>query len=397
MKVLIITVGGTPQVVTETVYALITSPKPWFPDRIILATTAQAAGQFENGNPKTGLAALTGPSGRLRAMYECLGCVGRHVEPEIWAARRPSGALIDDIRSNDEVSAFANTLLRVVREVTSDERTDLHLSLAGGRKTMSFIAGTVMSIYGRAGHVLSHALIEPQGFEFAAHFWWPGQPDPVPILDRQGSPTGETLDPSTARVVLHTTPFIRLRAYLPDTDIFRGDISYEAAVERANEALAIDHVVVDLPRSELRIGRYAIHLEAKQLALFAVIALGKIRGRKVASQGQKGSKKPTLGGSADDFIQSWASLLAAMRHSNLHNTDHYGFDTQWKETKSDLISKFDYVDAINYPLTGLRKAFREVFPPSLAQRILASGRTFETGFSADQIEIIPPLGVEPPN
>ena len=173
-RVLVITVGETPQVVTETVYALIKANEPWFPDRIVLATTRRGQDIFSHGLEARGLQPLTGPSGKLKAMYDHLGLSDRHVEPEILPASRASGAALEDVRSGAEVSAFANSLLKIVREVTNELGSELHVSLAGGRKTMSYLAGAVLSVYGRPCDVLSHVLIEPPKFEGATDFWWPG-------------------------------------------------------------------------------------------------------------------------------------------------------------------------------------------------------------------------------
>jgi CRISPR-associated protein (TIGR02584 family) len=179
VNILIITVGETPQVVTETVYGLLTQPDPWVPDRIIIATTGRGADGFRQGVPPSedgrfaGRPPLTGAEGRLVALYNELGKADQHVEPEIAVAHMADGRRIGDIRSDAEVNAFADMLLELVAEATADDTGQLHLSLAGGRKTMSFIAGQVMALHGRAQDVMSHVLVEPIKLESLASFWWP--------------------------------------------------------------------------------------------------------------------------------------------------------------------------------------------------------------------------------
>jgi CRISPR-associated protein (TIGR02584 family) len=50
----------------------------------------------------------------------------------------------------------------------------LHVSIAGGRKTMGFYAGYALSLYGRAQDRMSHVLVDEK-FEKGINFYYPSK------------------------------------------------------------------------------------------------------------------------------------------------------------------------------------------------------------------------------
>lgn len=211
-EVLIVTGGQTPQVVTETVYALVTRDvDPIVPTKIVCAVTSQVQERFRNE--------LDGALVRLRRELEIEADWG--LRPLAWDAGRaglfvavpvgPDGAAVQDIRSDAEAVAFGNLAVRIVRHETDDEEARVHLSLAGGRKTMSFHGGAAMSLFGRPDDELSHVLVHPQHFEFCNDFWFPTKASTL-VMTRDGK---QTFDAKDAQVELGTIPFIRVRDWLP--------------------------------------------------------------------------------------------------------------------------------------------------------------------------------------
>jgi CRISPR-associated protein (TIGR02584 family) len=375
-RVLVVTVGETPQVVTETVYALLTDWH-WVPDEIVLATTSRGETLFNDGDGGRGLAPLLGTAGRLSAMYASLGMADRHVDPRIEPVKLPSGVVLDDVRSEQQVAAFADTLLKVIAAATADPVVELHLSLAGGRKTMSHIAGAVLSIFGRPKHVLSHVLIEPETFERAPAFWWPGQPELVPIRNPDGT-AGRDLDATAARVRLHAVPFIRLRAFLSEDDIFRGDMSFATAVERANEALSIDRLVLDLEACELRLGRYRLSLDPKEMALMAMIADAARNGGAIATIGQGPDRGAEMRGYERSFPATWQKCLGGLQSRHLLAIDPDDFAGACNKAAREA-GRLPFNDALGVPAARIRAKLR-TFPPDLAQRVLLP-RRYATAFT----------------
>lgn len=72
---------------------------------------------------------------------------------------KSNGRELDDSRSLDDNQAIADFIIDEVRALTSDENTQLHASIAGGRKTMTFFLGYAMSLFGRTQDRLSHVLV----------------------------------------------------------------------------------------------------------------------------------------------------------------------------------------------------------------------------------------------
>lgn len=211
-EVLIVTGGLTPQVVTETVYALVTrGVNPIVPTKIVCAVTGQVQKRFHDELD----AALV----RLRRELAIEADWG--LRPLSWDAGRaglfvavPTGAeggIVQDIRSDSEAVAFGNLAVRIVRHETADPEARVHLSLAGGRKTMSFHGGAAMSLFGRPSDELSHVLVHPQHFEFCDDFWFRTKATTL-VKTRDGS---QTFDAKDATVELGTIPFIRVRDWLP--------------------------------------------------------------------------------------------------------------------------------------------------------------------------------------
>ena len=52
-------------------------------------------------------------------------------------------------------------ITNLIRAFTADPESALHVSIAGGRKTMGFFLGYALSLYGRAQDKLSHVLVSP--------------------------------------------------------------------------------------------------------------------------------------------------------------------------------------------------------------------------------------------
>ena len=160
--VLVITLGKTPQVVTETIWALLSRANPFVPTAIHLVTT-------ESGRQLC-QARLTGADGPLARVYEHFGLLP--VEPILHLPRDAAGFEMRDVRTEAENAAFANTLTLLVRQIASDPGTRLHVSLAGGRKTMSAYAAAAISLFGRDRDELSHVLVEPAMLEQSQTSWF---------------------------------------------------------------------------------------------------------------------------------------------------------------------------------------------------------------------------------
>jgi CRISPR-associated protein (TIGR02584 family) len=82
------------------------------------------------------------------------------------------GRPLDDIRSPEDNRRAADGITALIREFTADPDCALHVSIAGGRKTMGFFLGYALSLYGRPQDKLSHVLVS-EPFESSLGFYYP--------------------------------------------------------------------------------------------------------------------------------------------------------------------------------------------------------------------------------
>lgn len=389
MRVLMVTVGATPQVVTETVYALL--EQGWVPERILLLTTAEGERLFTEGAPP-----LVGSGGRLAALYAARAAGQPVPEAEILLPRL-GGAIMADIRTHEEVTAFAETLLKAVADVTADRESELHLSLAGGRKTMSFLAGSVLSFFGRPQDRLSHVLVEPAEYE-SSNLWWPGQPEPVTTR------SGKTLDPNGASVLLHEVPYLKIRPFVRAEQLFEGGgpASYAEAVRRANEALAIDTLTIDLGKRAVSIGSRSFSgpgFEPRGLAALGLVALAHREGRQLTfERGADYEKALAVNGSIETASIGFARLYALLTAADGEEP----VDLKELAANPGVAARFDErVRSLREPLydkgfatlmSRIKSKVRRSFGAETAGRLFP--RTVSLGFEPAGIQVVPPAGSE---
>ncbi len=269
-KILICVTGLSPQIVTETLYAICVQQSPaWIPDEVRLITTARGA---ENA--------------RLMLLSENLGWFHRLLQdwkiPQISFDRShieiiqgSKGEPLDDIRDDEDNQRAANCISDLVRRLTEDENTEIHASIAGGRKTMGFFMGYAMSLWGRSQDKLSHVLVSSP-FESRPEFYYP---TPSPYVIVAAASGQDPLDASTAKVWLGDIPFVRLRSLLP-ANVTSARVDFAQAVAAANRALDQIDLEIDLASSDVRINAEAsISLAPMQFALLTLFAWRRVNGK----------------------------------------------------------------------------------------------------------------------
>jgi CRISPR-associated protein (TIGR02584 family) len=203
-RILLAVTGLSPQVVTETLYALAVQRRPaWIPTEIRIVTTELGAKNVQ----ETLLSDTPGWFHRLRSDYRLPEIT--FGSENIQVVTGPDGTPLDDIVEDVDNGAVADFITEQVRALTADPAASLHVSIAGGRKTMGFYIGYALSLFGRAQDCLSHVLVSPP-FESLPEFFYPA-PCMRMIRDRDD----REVDAREARVHLGDIPFVRLRESLP--------------------------------------------------------------------------------------------------------------------------------------------------------------------------------------
>lgn len=260
-RILVAVTGMSPQIVTETIYALSVVGSPAFvPTEVRLVTTRRGADLAAN----VLLDADNGWFHRLRSDYD--------LPPIEFDAQRihvltdAADGQLDDIRTPAHNTVAADAITQLLGELTQDESSALHVSIAGGRKTMGFYLGYALSLYGRRQDRLSHVLVSPP-YESLREFFYP-TPTSTPI---QLPGRDVALDASDGEVMLAEIPFVRLREGLPD-DLLAGKISFHDAVDAAQRAVGPVELVVDLQDRLVSAGGSAFKVPPVQLAFLAWLA-----------------------------------------------------------------------------------------------------------------------------
>ena len=260
-RVLLAVTGLTPQIVTETLYALaVAQESPWIPTEIRLITTAEGA-------LRARLSLLDSKMGHFHALCRDYGLTGKIAFPpgNILLIRDAAGAPLSDIRTPEDNTLAADALLAEVRALCADETCALHVSIAGGRKTMGFFLGYALSLFGRAQDRLSHVLVN-EPFESLREFYFPPAEPRVLHTDE-----GRPIHTADARVSLAEIPYVRLRDGLPREALAHG-APFAAMVAAAQFAVDPPGIRFELGKGRVWCGRQAVELPPALLAWYAWLA-----------------------------------------------------------------------------------------------------------------------------
>ena len=264
-NVLLSVAGLAPQVVTETIFALaVEGDTQTAPSEVHLLTTS-AGKRCAEASLLRGKAWFH----KLGEEYE-LPPIHFPVE-NIHVICDHRGESLEDIRTTQDNDAAADCILECVRILTSDSDCALHVSIAGGRKTMGYYTGYALSLFGRSQDRLSHVLVSPP-FESLPDFFYPARyPRLVRSLD------GRVHDASTAKVTLADIPFVRLRDGLP-AGYLSGKESFSEAV-RAIQRQVASHLelVIDVSNRLISAHRRVFRLPPRELAFLAWQAKRRMR------------------------------------------------------------------------------------------------------------------------
>lgn len=262
-RVLLAVCGLSPQIVTETLYALATQPgaagTPFIPTEVHLITTVEGA-------VRANLSLLSDDPGwfyKLCADYKLQG-ISFNIS-HIHVMRNAQGQEMDDIRTGQDNRDAANFITAQVRAFTADADCALHVSIAGGRKTMGFYLGYALSLYGRDQDRLSHVLVSAP-FESSWEFFYP-----TPYSRVLQTRDNQLADTATAQVSLAEIPFVRLRHGL-SADLLASNISFDESVQAVSQTITPAHLTLYVRDRCIKAGDKLIKLPPSELALLAVFA-----------------------------------------------------------------------------------------------------------------------------
>src|SRR3990170_8682643 len=265
-EVFIFVAGTTSQIITETIYALIHQNPPVYPDEIHVITTTHGKRLIKENLID---------SGRFKEFCREFNVPENILdEDSIVIVKGHNGNPLDDIKEADDNKSLGDFIASFVRDRAGDDKTRLHCSLAGGRKTMSFYMGSALQLFGRPWDRLYHVLVTPE-FESNPEFYYkPSKGREIAIRDKNGTITGR-LNTEDAEIELAELPFIRLRDKLR----LNGKTFLDLVLEGQREidtALTQPTVRVNLKERIMTIGDKEIEFKPLHLILYTYLLRQKL-------------------------------------------------------------------------------------------------------------------------
>jgi CRISPR-associated protein Csx14 len=206
-RILLAICGLSPQVITETLYALHQEGRMPHGIRVITTRSGKEAlyANFLSEN---------GPYQRFLRDYGIEAPAVEFGPRHVIAVRDHNGVEIDDITGEEENELFLSACMEVTFELTRDRDTQVFFSIAGGRKTMGACLAMAAQCYGRPEDRIFHVLVSPE-FESCRDFYYPPPVSvPITLQDRQGEPFVK--ETRYAKVTLVPMPFFPIRERLSD-------------------------------------------------------------------------------------------------------------------------------------------------------------------------------------
>lgn len=229
-RILLCVAGLTPQIITETLYAL-TQQRNERVDEIRVITTLA-------GRDKIMEVLLNETHGKFFEFCDDFKIDRSSIKFDrtcIYLLHKPDGTMLEDIRSVKDNEMAANQICEVVRKLTEEPHTRVHASAAGGRKTMSIYLTTAMQLFGRTHDELSHVLVSEDFEMLPGFFYKPPAARLLEVKDRQGNLV-KKISTDAAEIHLADIPFIRLRGVISEW-IGETGRNYSELVDRAQEDL----------------------------------------------------------------------------------------------------------------------------------------------------------------
>lgn len=313
-RILLSVTGMSPAVVTETLYALVTE-KGFIPTEIQAITTEQGKNKL--------LEALLGIEGgrkeRKGALQEFIedygdkyGFSSIHFDEScVHIITNENGQNLPDIRTPEENEHAANSIVQLVGNLCQDEDMQLHVSIAGGRKTMGFFMGYALSLYGREQDSLSHVLVDSQ-YESLASFYYP---KPYPHLINKND--GTQIDAKDGKVMLAEIPWVRLGLGLPES-LAEQKVSYSQSVKNAQKLLTTPKITFlsrpktfsNLDAREILFGDdIKIRFAPREYAYFVVLLIFKRKGIAFDMNNQK---------SYNLILEYFAKIMSELKNSSVN-------------------------------------------------------------------------------
>ncbi len=268
--------GTNPQIVTESIFAIINNDPTNTPTHIYVMSTSVGIKRCKE---------KLIDDEWLNKLYEHfnLECPDFTLEHCITFKDNDENPL-EDIRTNQDSEDAADTIFNKIAEWCEAKNGQLHLSVGGGRKSLDLHAGLAMNICSRQVDRMSQVLVSDPRIENNPDFFFPSQP----LKQKIKTFNGDIVDVREISVDLIHIDYIRLRGNLPKNTFCSGKSRLEiiAMGRRIFEKQTLE---IDYPKSSIVASGIHIKMSTAPYALYTWIIEQKLKGKPIAHTAYQGS------------------------------------------------------------------------------------------------------------
>ena len=264
-RVLLAICGLSPQVITETLYALHQQGR--MVDAVRVITTREGKERCISQLFGAGDGAFFRFLDEYEITREAVEFSPHHVHAIVGI----DGAEPPDILDEDDNELFLRACMEAAFEQTQNPETTVFFSLSGGRKTMSACLATATQFYARPNDRLFHVLVSPE-FERNREFFFPNSPPQEIVLeDAKGKPYRKSTE--HAQVTLVTMPFVSIRKKISPGHLKGPELPADLLTSLVREPRS--ELTIDLCQRKVCWKGLECDLSPSYLALYAFFAIVK--------------------------------------------------------------------------------------------------------------------------
>ena len=264
-NILLAVVGLSPQVVTETLYALHQNNQ--YVDAIHLITTRA-------GKERVYAELISRKDGHYYQYLEDYGIESAAIdfnERNIHVIKDEHGIERPDILDQVDNERLLKVCLELTFHFTKDPDSALFFSVAGGRKTMSACLSLAAQIYGRPQDRLYHVLVSSE-FESNRNFYYPPKKSKsIELIDPKNQPFYK--ETKYAQIHLIHIPFVSIREKISQ-DLLKNPEDPATLMLSLNREKA-PRLVVNLLSRKIIYKKQELDLMPARMALYAFFAMEK--------------------------------------------------------------------------------------------------------------------------
>ncbi|MBB3106124.1 CRISPR-associated protein (TIGR02584 family) [Psychrobacter luti] len=361
-NILFLVTGATPQIITETVYGLsVAQEETWIPDEIYILSTQFGIDQVKSSLFKKGIFQQFLDEYNLPKI--------KFHEDSLFFITDNDGRKLDDLKTPLDNEYAANSICRIIRDFTKDDDVTLHVSIAGGRKTMGFYAGYALSLYGRDQDSMSHVLVD-EVFEQVREFFYPAKNPAEHYVTKTVNNKSIELDAYNAKVWLAKIPFVRIRSLL-SKDIIAQTHEFSQVVQLINDSLNPVQVTVNKFSKTIKANSQSCKLSSKEFSFYLWFLQRRCESKLGVSYPSKDIKNDQLSEQeTEEFKQVYKDYAAKNININSIVIDH---------------------DYFSQALSNIDKKLAATFLPKVYDQLKVQpdeNRLYQVNLNNDQIKII---------